>query len=58
MDFQVNERTYFLSLAEDERQWRVFVSTPRGAWRIPVYEDAAESEPLLVLQEEKHRIPS
>jgi hypothetical protein len=58
MDFQVNERTYFLSLAEDERRWRVFVSTPRGAWRIPVYEDAAESEPLLVLQEEKHRIPS
>jgi hypothetical protein len=36
----------------------VFVSTPRGAWRIPVYEDAAESEPLLVLQEEKHRIPN
>jgi len=58
MDFQVNERTYFLSLAEDDRRCLVFVSPPRGAWRIPVYEDAAESEPLLVLQEEKHRIPS
>jgi hypothetical protein len=58
MDFQVNDETYFVSLAEDERRWRVFVSTPTGAWPIPVYEDAAESAPLFVLQEEKHRIPN
>ncbi len=58
MDFQVNDQTYFLSLAEDERRWRVFVSTPTGAWRIPVYEDAPEAGPLLVVQEEKHRIPN
>ncbi len=58
MDFQVNDQTYFLSLAEDERQWRVLVSTPTGAWPIPVYEDAADSGPLLMLQEEKHRIPN
>jgi hypothetical protein len=59
MDFQVNDQTYFLSLAEDERQWRVMVSTPTGAWRIPVYEDAGEAEPLIVLQEErKQRIPN
>jgi hypothetical protein len=58
MDFQVNNQTYFLSLADDERRWRVFVSTPRGAWRIPVYEDAAESEPLVMLLEEKHRLPN
>ncbi len=58
MDFQVNDQTYFLSLAENERQWRVFVSTPTGAWRIPVYEDAGEAEPLVVLQEEKQRIPN
>jgi hypothetical protein len=56
MDFQVNEQTYFLTLAEDDRRWRVFVSSPTGAWRIPVYEDATESGPLVVLQEEKHRI--
>jgi hypothetical protein len=29
-----------------------------GAWRIPVYEDAGEAEPLIVLQEEKQRIPN
>jgi len=23
MDFQVNDQTYFVSLAEDERHWRV-----------------------------------
>jgi hypothetical protein len=58
MDFQVNEQTYFVSLAEDERRWEVLVSTPTGARPIPVYEDAAESRPLVVLQEEKHRIPN
>ncbi|MGB8989668.1 MAG: hypothetical protein WCC37_23930 [Candidatus Sulfotelmatobacter sp.] len=51
MDFQVNDQTYFLSLAEDERKWRVFVSTPAGAWRIPVYDDGGETEALLVLEE-------
>jgi hypothetical protein len=58
MDFQVNEQTYFLSLAEDHRQWLVFVSTPSGALPIPVYVDAPEAEPLIVLQEEKHRLPN
>jgi hypothetical protein len=58
MDFQVNDETYFVSLAEDERRWRVFVSTATGAWPIPVYEDAAESGPLVMLQEERHRIPN
>ena len=55
MDFQVNEQTYFLSLAEDEKQWEVFVSTPAGAMSIPVYVDAAESEPLVVIQEGKEK---
>jgi hypothetical protein len=58
MDFQVNEQTYFLSLAEDEKQWEVFVSTPAGAMSIPVYVDAAESGPLVVIQEEKRRLPN
>jgi len=58
MDFQVNEQTYFLSLAEDEKQWEVFVSTPAGAMSIPVYVDVAESGPLVVIQEEKRRLPN
>ncbi|MGC1221153.1 MAG: hypothetical protein WA872_05130, partial [Candidatus Sulfotelmatobacter sp.] len=55
MDFQVNEQTYFLSLAEDEKQWEVFVSTPAGAMSSPVYVDAAESESLVVIQEGKEK---
>ena len=58
MDFQVNEQTYFLSLAEDEKRWLFFVSTPEGAVSIPVYEDAAEGRPLVVLPEEKQRMPN
>ena len=58
MDFQVNEQTYFLSLAEDERRWLVFVSTPTGARPISVYVDAPDSEPFVVLQEEKQRVPN
>ena len=56
MDFEVHEQTYFLSLAEDERQWEVFVATPTGARPIPVYVDAPKSGALVVLQEEKQRI--
>jgi hypothetical protein len=58
MDFQVNEQTYFLSLAEDDKQWLVFVSTPTGARPIPVYVDGPDCEPLVVLQEEKQRLPN
>ena len=58
MDFQVNEQTYFLSLAEDEKQWEVFVATPAGAMSIPVYVDAAESQPVIVIQGEKRRKPN
>ena len=39
MDFQVNDETYFLSLAENERQWLVYVDTPNGPMSVPVYED-------------------
>jgi len=42
MDFQVHEQTYFLSLAEDERQWEVFVDTPDGPRAVPVYVGRAE----------------
>jgi hypothetical protein len=58
MDFQVHEQTYFLSLAEDEKQWEVFVATPDGPRAVPVYVDAAKFGPLVVLQEEKQRMPN
>jgi len=55
VDFQVNGETYFLSLAEDERRWLVFVSTPTGARPVPVYEDAQEVEDLTLVVEDKER---
>jgi hypothetical protein len=56
MDFQVQEQTYFINLADD--QWEVMVATPTGAMEIPVYVDAANSRPIVMLQEEKHRLPN
>ncbi len=58
MDFQVHEQTYFLSLAEDEKQWEVFVATPDGPRAVPMYVDVAKFGPLVVLQEEKQRMPN
>ncbi|MGC1449601.1 MAG: hypothetical protein WA830_06135 [Candidatus Sulfotelmatobacter sp.] len=55
MDFQVNGETYFLSLAEDERRWLVFVSTDTGTRPVPVYVDGAESEDLTLVIEDKER---
>jgi hypothetical protein len=58
MDFQVREETYFLGLAEDERRWLFFVSTPKGMRPIPIYVDGPEAGPLVVLQEESPRMPN
>jgi hypothetical protein len=58
MDFQVNEQTYFLGLAEDERRWLFFVSTPTGMQPIPIYVDTPNSESVLVLQGETQRTPN
>jgi hypothetical protein len=56
LDFQVNNETYFLSLAENERQWLVLVETPTGARQIPVYVDEPVSEDLtLVLEDQEKR---
>jgi len=33
VDFLINDETYFLSLAENERRWQVFVQTPRERGR-------------------------
>ncbi len=61
MDFQVNGETYFLSLAENERQWEVFVSTATGARPVPVYEDAPEFRNwsiVLAEDKDKRKIPN
>jgi hypothetical protein len=58
MDFQVQEQTYFLSLAEEGNQWEVFVATPTGARPVPVYVDAAKFASLVVLRDEKQRMPN
>ena len=56
MDFQVNNETYFLDLADDERgQWLVFAQTPTGVRSIPVYVDAPIADDSLVLVEDKDR---
>jgi hypothetical protein len=58
LDFQVNSETYFLSLAENERQWLVHVSTPTGIRQIPVYVDEALSDDvtLVIEDKDKHKI--
>jgi hypothetical protein len=60
MDFQVNGETYFLSLADDQRRWLVFVSTDTGARAVPVYEDVPEFKNFAVVVEDKGkpRIPN
>jgi hypothetical protein len=51
----VNDQTYFLDLAEDAKQWLVFVETPNGPMPVPVYEDAALFEDLKVVVEDKNK---
>jgi hypothetical protein len=58
VDFQVNDATYFVTLADGEKRWEVFVSTPAGVRPVPVYEDAAELDSLFVIQGEKQRLPN
>jgi hypothetical protein len=55
VDFQVNGETYFLSLAEDERRWLLFVESATGTRRVPVYVDGGEFEDFKVVVEDKER---
>lgn len=51
MDFQLNNETYYIDLADEEGKWLVFAQTPTGVRRIPVYVDAPmtdEDLPVLV----------
>ncbi len=53
MDFQINDETYFLSLAENERKWLVMVETPTGTRDIPVYDDGPEFEEFKLVVEDR-----
>ena len=56
MDFQVNNETYFIDLADEEGKWLVFAETPTGVRRIPVYGDAPiADDDVPVMVEDKHR---
>ena len=59
MDFQVNNETYFIDLADEEGKWLVFAETPTGVRRIPVYVDAPIAEedlPVLVEDSKRRKI--
>jgi hypothetical protein len=55
MNFEVNGETYFLSLAEDERRWLVFVEGTAGARSLPVYVDGEELEDVKIVVDDKER---
>ena len=57
MDFQVNNETYFIDLADEEGKWLVFAQTPTGVRRIPVYVDApmADEELPVLVEDSKRR---
>ena len=59
MDFQVNNETYFIDLADEEGKWLVFAQTETGVRRIPVYIDAPiadEDVPVLVEDSKTRKI--
>jgi hypothetical protein len=53
LDFQVNDQTYFLGFGDEKGEWEVFIASPNGARRIPVYIDAATFDDVKVVA--KHR---
>jgi len=53
LDFQVNNETYYIDLADEEGKWLVFAETPTGIRRVQVYIDEPGSTDALVLVEDK-----
>ena len=49
----MNDQTYFLGLSDEEGEWEVFVASPNGPRRIPVYVDSAPFDEVKVVA--KHR---
>lgn len=52
LNFQVNNETYFLSLAENDRRWLLFVSTPEGVKPVPIYEDSPPFDDVKIVLED------
>jgi hypothetical protein len=55
VNFEVNGETYFLSLADDERRWLVFVEGAAGARSLPVYVDSEELEDVKIVVDDNER---
>ena len=57
LDFQLNNETYYIDLADEEGKWLVFAQTPTGVRHIPVYVDApvAEEELPVLVEDNKGR---
>jgi len=53
LDLQINGETYFASLGNGE--WEVFVESPVGARRVPVYDDGADSDALVLVEDQRGR---
>jgi hypothetical protein len=55
LNFQINNETYFLSLAENERRWLLFVDTPDGVRPVPIYEDAPPFDVVKIVLEDHEK---
>jgi len=44
LQFRIKGQEYFLTFAEEEKQWLLVAPTATGLLRIPVYVDAAKLE--------------
>jgi len=58
LQFEVNGEDYFLNFAEDERRWFVFVPSPTGLQRIPVYIDVSKYERIGLIDEDRPKRPN
>jgi hypothetical protein len=55
LNFQINDETYFLNLAENEQRWLLFVSTPDGVRPVPIYEDAPPFDDVKIVLEDDEK---
>jgi hypothetical protein len=56
LQFQVNDKDYFLAFVEDEARWYVFAPTAQSIHRIPVYVDAPISGRAGVLENGQQKV--
>ena len=55
LNFQVNDETYFLSLADNDQRWVLFVSTPDGVRSVPIYEDVPPFDDIKIVLEDQEK---